>query len=616
MAYAIARVAKLKKANLGGSGAHTSRSKDTPNADPTKQNVRFIGDINSRENLERIVLNKINQHKQKRKIRTDAVYCVEILLTASPEYFRPQDPTNGGYYEEDKVTTWLEASKKWLIEQYDDRVVRAELHLDEMTPHIHAYFVPLDEKGQLRCNHFFNGRQKMRAFQDSYYDAVAHLGLERGIKGSLAKHQDIKDFYRIVEEGKDLEINQFNQHVIKAKAVDRERAEKKKSEMEATAKRLARDNEQLQQRIQQLEQSNQQLRYQLNRTVDQLRDLPLDDVAWHLGLIHDIKGTNRWKGHGCIINIADSKFHDFAPGKNKGGGGAIDLVMHVNGCNFKQAIAWLNDRFGEEGMQRAVANRAKIRASEIVEKEPTPQFIQPQPEESQWDAVYKYLTIKRGLPENLVDYLHEQGIVYASQHQNAVFAMRSLEIGDTNKLGLWTKNTPSPTVGAFLRGTRGENNSFMGYAIGTKRSQGWFYVDSGGQADSPIQKVVLCKSPIDALSYLTLESQVLGKAPQQKTIYLVSDSTRNLPVTKLKNIPEVVAAYDNDSAGNQLSRDIQKLLPQTNIEQPTASDWNQQLLEMIRRQTMDKKNKQKNNKGFKPFKSKTKHKIVKDEELD
>ena len=79
-----------------------------------------------------------------------------------------------------------------MIELGDDRVVRAELHLDEMTPHIHAYFVPLDEKGQLRCNHFFNGQQKMRAFQDSYYDAVEHLGLERRIKGSLAKHQDIR----------------------------------------------------------------------------------------------------------------------------------------------------------------------------------------------------------------------------------------------------------------------------------------------------------------------------------------------------------------------------------------------------------------------------------------
>ncbi|MEL6164196.1 MAG: plasmid recombination protein [Cyanobacteria bacterium J06628_3] len=82
MAYAIARVAKLKKANMVSSGAHTSRSKDTPNADPTKKNIRFIGDTNSEKNLEQIVKEKINQHKQKRKIRTDAVYCVEILLTA------------------------------------------------------------------------------------------------------------------------------------------------------------------------------------------------------------------------------------------------------------------------------------------------------------------------------------------------------------------------------------------------------------------------------------------------------------------------------------------------------------------------------------------------------
>ena len=63
MAYAIARVAKLKKANIVSSGAHTSRSKeDIPNADPTKKNIRFIGDTNSEKNLEQIVLDKINQH--------------------------------------------------------------------------------------------------------------------------------------------------------------------------------------------------------------------------------------------------------------------------------------------------------------------------------------------------------------------------------------------------------------------------------------------------------------------------------------------------------------------------------------------------------------------------
>lgn len=597
MAYAIARIAKLKKANLGISGAHTSRSKYTPNADPTKKNITVIDNSNSSEKLEQLVLNKIGQHPKKRKIRTDAVYCVEILLTASPEYFRPENPTNGGYYEKDRLGAWLEASTQWLKEQYDDRIVRAELHLDEMTPHIHAYFVPLDEKGQLRCNHFFDGRSKMRAFQDSYYDAVKHLGLERGIKGSVAKHQDVKDFYRIVEEGKDLEVNQFNTLAVKAKAAHRERAEQKKLEMEATAKRLARDNQALQERIKHLETQNQQLHAQLKSYVNQLRDLPLDDVAWHLGLIHDKKGNNRWKGHGCIINIDSSKFYDFAPSKDKGGGGAIDLVMHVNDCNFKQAIAWLNDRFGEEGMNRATLNYAQNNAQSIVEKEPAPKFVPPSLDESQWNAVYKYLTIKRGLPEDLVNALYEQRIVYADKHQNAVFVMRSLEEADPRKRLQAPDNNQSTLLGTFLRGTKGENNSFMGYTIGTKRHIGWFYVSRGGTADSPIQKVVLCKSPIDTLSYLTLESQVATKAPIPKTIYLASDSTRNLPVELIKNVPEVIAAYDKDSAGNRIARDTQKLLPQTTIIQPNANDWNRQLLEFRRLQIMEREAKQKQNKN-------------------
>ncbi|MEM6399539.1 MAG: DUF3991 domain-containing protein [Cyanobacteria bacterium P01_D01_bin.116] len=437
----------------------------------------------------------------------------------------------------------------------------------------------------------------MRAFQDSYYDAVEHLGLERGIKGSLAKHQDIKDFYRIVEEGKDLEVNRLNQQVIKAKAADRERAEKKKSEMEATAKRLARDNEELRKRIHFLEQSNQQLRYQLNRTVEQLRDLPLDDVAWHLGLIHDIKGTNRWKGHGCVINIDSEKFYDFAPLKNKGGGGAIDLVMHVNGCNFKQALIWLNDRFGEEGMQRTVVHHAKKRARELVKEEPAQRFVPPLDDKNQWNAVYNYLTSKRGLPPTLVNALYEQGIVYADEHQNAVFTMRSFSGVDGGGMQA-ADNNQSSLEGAFLRGTRGENNSFMGCAIGTKRNQGWFYVGWGGRSGDEIQRIVLCKSPIDALSYLTLESQIVRKASIPKTIYLALDSTRNLPVEMIKDIPEVIAAYDNDSAGTGLSRDIQKLLPQTTIKQPITSDWNQQLLRRIRRRMMERSAKQKKDKGF------------------
>ncbi len=62
---------------------------------------------------------------------------------------------------------------QWLDDQYGDRIVRAELHLDEATPHIHAYLVPLDERGKLNCRGLFGGRAKLSKFQDSY--ALCHV---------------------------------------------------------------------------------------------------------------------------------------------------------------------------------------------------------------------------------------------------------------------------------------------------------------------------------------------------------------------------------------------------------------------------------------------------------
>nr|ADO19096.1 plasmid recombination enzyme [Nostoc flagelliforme str. Sunitezuoqi] len=92
-------------------------------------------------------------------------------------------------------------------------------------------FVPLDEKGQLRAKHFFDGRLKMRQFQDSYSEATEHLGLERGIKGSRAQHQEIKDFYSIVNSGIEPDSS-LTQLQLQAKAADRDRAQAKKQQME------------------------------------------------------------------------------------------------------------------------------------------------------------------------------------------------------------------------------------------------------------------------------------------------------------------------------------------------------------------------------------------------
>ena len=88
MPHAIARIAKLKSGNVGASEKHTKRERETPNANPEIDNIRFIGqpDSSNLPNLEAIVRERIGQQT----IRKNAVLCVEMLLTASPEYFRPR----------------------------------------------------------------------------------------------------------------------------------------------------------------------------------------------------------------------------------------------------------------------------------------------------------------------------------------------------------------------------------------------------------------------------------------------------------------------------------------------------------------------------------------------
>ncbi|MCC5623376.1 MobV family relaxase [Nostoc sp. CHAB 5715] len=576
MAYAIARLKKLKRSKIAGSASHTSRERETPNADPNQENIRFIGSNNPEERLEDLVLAKIAEYEQKRKIRTDGVYCVEFLLSASPSYFRPDCPTRAGYYEPQKLDDWLEATHQWLVDEYGERIVRAELHLDETTPHIHAYFVPLDDQGQLRCNHFFDGRQKIHSFQDSYYDTMRLIGLERGIKGSRAQHQDIKDFYSIVESGRDLEVSDLNPEQLKAKAADRDRAMRRFEEIEATAKALSVENELLQKRIQQLEQQNQLWRQQ----TEQLRDLALEDVAWELGLDHE---QDRWRGQNHIININQSKFSDLAPGSLLGGDGAIDLVMHVNECNLRQAISWLSERFGEAGAERAALAQARKQATEIIKREPPPKFTLPVEDKSKWTAVHNYLTQKRGIPENFVEVLHNRGLVYADDQQNTVFVMRNL-------------GSLPQALGAFLLPTRrevgaaawadlnfgGENNTFKGYEKGSKRRESWFYFHLGGQPTDSPEKVVLCKSPIDAISFAMLEYQVRGDVPSNRTLFLAVDDPKSLPVEQLQHIPTVQVAFAPDESDNAAAWAVAGVLPQARRNKCSSRDWNEELVNFSR----------------------------------
>lgn len=579
MPHAIARIAKLKGGSLAASEQHTKRQRETPNADSEVNNIRFIGqpDALDSPNLETLVRQRIGNQT----IRSNAVECVEMVLTASPEYFRPDAPSRAGYYQPQQLENFKSAVHQWLDEKYGDRIVRAELHLDEATPHIHAYLVPLDEKGKLNCRALFGGRQKLSLFQDSFASAMAPLGLERGIKGSRATHTAVKEYYAAVTKQPDLSLDIATIH---HQLADRQRAIKAKQELERTAKALAQENEVLHQRLRELQtefhaqkRAGENWKTLYTDLANQVRDLPLEQVAYELGLDPEPKDKHKWQHENHIINITGSKFYDWQ--HLKGGGGAIDLVMHVNQCNFKVAVAWLNDRFGERATLEAVSYQTRA----IIQTQPVPQFTPPVPDESKWQEVKTYLTRERRLPSSLVDNLHDAGLIYADSKQNAVFIRRDLD--------------EETMTGATLRGTAGVENTFKGLALGSKRNAGWFHFKRGGQSSDPIQRAVLFESPIDAMSFA-----VLDRTESRKTIYLSTDGAGQIPVQFLRTLPNksVIVAYDNDSPGNSMAQRMMEQLPNAVRKLPEAKDWNEELKNMfnLEPQQQQQKSERKTSRGF------------------
>lgn len=192
MAFAIGRISKQKGGSVGASSGHNNRQRETPNADPSKEkdNRVLIGDGRS---VPERVKQVIAEHGG--KPRSDSVEAVEALLTASPEWFLDDNEQ----IDQKKVDQFCEKAKKFLLNRkYCGICIGATLHMDEKTPHIHAHLVPIDPNGKLNCKHYFGSRQKLREWQNAFAKEMEPLGLERGVKDSRARHQDVKDFYKAI----------------------------------------------------------------------------------------------------------------------------------------------------------------------------------------------------------------------------------------------------------------------------------------------------------------------------------------------------------------------------------------------------------------------------------
>lgn len=185
MSFAILRVEKLKGSSVGSSDMHLDRKRETLNADGrrTGENIYLVGARG--ESLRATVNEQIMASGG--KPRKDSVECVEFLMTASPEYF--SSPT--------KTTNFIRQSKKFMdqLEERGMKFVKVCVHLDESTPHISAFAIPFDSNGKLNAKAHLGGREKLSGLQDEFAETMEPLGLERGIKGSIAEHQKIQTYY-------------------------------------------------------------------------------------------------------------------------------------------------------------------------------------------------------------------------------------------------------------------------------------------------------------------------------------------------------------------------------------------------------------------------------------
>jgi len=334
----------------------------------------------------------------------------------------------------------------------------------------------------------------------------------------------------------------------------------------------------LQQRVREVEREWDTLQRDYTALVAQARQLDLRDTIQTLGGAQDRYDTHKWRVNDEHISINGERFYNHD--QQKGGGGSIDLVMHVTGYSFKQAVAYLNHEAGPELAVAAAANygarERTTQAEEIVERGERTPFMQPQADEDRWPQVRAYLVEQRGIPRGMVDELHERGTIYADHRANAVFIRQDAD---------------GQAVGASLRGTL-PGSEFQGLAYGSRRELGHFsYTLSVGRPepyDTP--QYYITESPIDALSRAAL----LLRAGEAGTYTVVSnDGHGDLP---RRQIEEGLArgalvhcGFDNDAGGHKLWQQVKEAYPRATAierERPPAGtkDWNDALRAQDRQQ--------------------------------
>lgn len=319
------------------------------------------------------------------------------------------------------------------------------------------------------------------------------------------------------------------------------------------------------------------------RQADLVRAIPLEVVLAWWDAVRDRRDKSRWHTPRGPLSVTGTQFFNWHAGH--GGGGAIDLVMHLGGWDAGPAIAWLRRQLGCHG--------AGVNPTADVDADPaastngsTLNFASsssrsaPGMDEDQADAtrsprhpelrlpaaslanlprVTCYLTGQRGLAADLLAPLIDEGRLYADGRGNAVFLM--------------VTGKPNRPIGAELRGTAGR--LWRGLAPGTRKNAGYFWI-----GNPAAKRIVLCESAIDAISCFQLHTQLHGTPFPGDCICISSAGVRpDAPWLRplLARGYDIHCGFDADEPGEAASRRLIARHPSIQRLRPSRHDWNDAL---------------------------------------
>ena len=191
--YAVCHAERCK-ANTYALGLHISREHMPENANPLRSHLnQYI--VQHDHNIGKTIDKRIEEgYTGETAIRKDAVKAVSIVLTGTHERMIELEKTG-------RLGEWVQSNQEWLNTRYGkENVVSLALHMDELTPHLHAVIVPLTVQGRLSAKLILGQKVQMREMQTDYARAMKPFGLERGKEGSRAHHEDVKEYYKRLKE--------------------------------------------------------------------------------------------------------------------------------------------------------------------------------------------------------------------------------------------------------------------------------------------------------------------------------------------------------------------------------------------------------------------------------